>query len=376
MPNFDLRPSHASVAQVPYEHLKGAVKERTRYVAEELDAALADLAEHVETARVDHERELKRERGHHVASYAEAAAAPAARDPDEKLAEVEARLVRLKRKMAERSDTERGIIAKCRARVSHLKELPLPGAEKTDPSAALRRKAWESMRLDRIIVDHLLRDGDHDLANMFANATGVSHLTDVDFFHAERDVVDALRRRDCAPALSWCDQHRAKLRRMKSRLEFRLRIAQFVELVRADDASAAVRHARTHLAPWAHVETAELARVMACLAFRGGDTTCKRYADLFSPKAWDELVDVFRRESHALHALPCDSLLSTHLQAGLSALKVAHVPRGGADASTGTGDPLRVPAFRRLSESLPYAKHTHSKLVCAVGKRRCSLTVH
>ena len=31
-------------------------------------------------------------------------------------------------------------------------------------------------------------------------------------------------------------------------------------------------------------------------------------------------------------------------------------------------DPLHVPAFHRMSESLPFAKHTHSKLVCHITR--------
>lgn len=84
--------------------------------------------------------------------------------------------------------------------------------------------------------------------------------------------------------------------------------------------------ARQHLAPWAETETAELQRAMACLAF-GGDTSRQPYAACFSQAPWDDALDAFARENHALNALPGDSLLSAHLQAGLSALKVAHVPR-------------------------------------------------
>ena len=50
------------------------------------------------------------------------------------------------------------------------------------------------------------------------------------------------------------------------------------------------------------------------------------------------------------------------LQAGLSALKTPQSLAGcGARA-----DPLHLPAFRRLAEPLPFSKHVHSKLVCAI----------
>lgn len=59
------------------------------------------------------------------------------------------------------------------------------------------------------------------------------YLCNVPTLPSGRDVVDALRRRDCEPALAWCAKHSARLRRVKSRLEFRLRVAEFVELIRA-----------------------------------------------------------------------------------------------------------------------------------------------
>lgn len=43
------------------------------------------------------------------------------------------------------------------------------------------------------------------------------------FVEAQR-VVDALKQRDCATALAWCSQHAAKLKKIRSRLEFKLRL--------------------------------------------------------------------------------------------------------------------------------------------------------
>lgn len=49
-------------------------------------------------------------------------------------------------------------------------------------------------------------------------------------------------------------------------------------------------------------------------------------------------------------------------QAGLSALKTPQSLMGPGARE----DPLHLPAFRRLAEPLPFAKHVHSKLVCAI----------
>ena len=250
-----------------------------------------------------------------------------------------------------------------------------------DAKAAMRRRDWESKRLDRLLVDHLLRENQHELATRLAIEAGVEQLVDASVYAAELDVVDALRRRrDCGPALAWCARHRAKLRKLKSRLEFRLRVAEFVELVRVKRLTEAVGYARKHLSGWAETETIELQRAMACLAFRpwgeGGwyssasssssSSRCPEpYARLFSNGAWDELVDLFTRESRALNSLPSDSPFVSHLQAGLSALNTAHVPRGSVNASR--EDPLHVAAYQRMSDALPFAKHTHSKLICHIS---------
>jgi macrophage erythroblast attacher len=51
-------------------------------------------------------------------------------------------------------------------------------------------------------------------------------------FKDARRVVEALQRHDCSVALAWCDENRARLRKIKSSLEFKLRLQEFLELVR------------------------------------------------------------------------------------------------------------------------------------------------
>lgn len=50
-------------------------------------------------------------------------------------------------------------------------------------------------------------------------------------------------------------------------------------------------------------------------------------------------------------------------QAGLSALKTPLSLEPGCCRE----DPLHLPAFRTLAEGLPFAKHVHSKLICAIS---------
>jgi macrophage erythroblast attacher len=45
------------------------------------------------------------------------------------------------------------------------------------------------------------------------------------------------------------------------------------------------------------------------------------------------------------------------------ALKSPNTQAGGSKE-----DPLHLPAFQKLAEGLPYAKHVHSKLICSVTR--------
>ena len=62
----------------------------------------------------------------------------------------------------------------------------------------------------------------------------------------------------------------------QSKLEFQLRLQEFIELVRAENNLRAITYARKYLAPWGATDMKELQRVMATLAFKR-DTECATY---------------------------------------------------------------------------------------------------
>lgn len=63
---------------------------------------------------------------------------------------------------------------------------------------------------------------------------------------------------------------------MQSKLEFLLRLQEFIEMVKANDYLRAIAYARKYLAPWGPTYTKELQRVTATLAFKSG-TNCSTY---------------------------------------------------------------------------------------------------
>ncbi|KAK9806928.1 hypothetical protein WJX72_007757 [[Myrmecia] bisecta] len=315
--------------KVPFEALRRTTKDR-KYVVDEVHVVVGELQKHASTG-------LSREQ--------QAAT----------LESLVNRLQGLKRKLAELSTNEQADAQRCKARLEHLSEASAVGRQSP--------VEWSRHRLDRILVDHLLRSGQQDSALQLSEEAGLEELVDTHIFTGARSIVEALLQHDCRPALLWTAENKARLRKIKSKLEFKLHIQEFIELVRQERMSDAIRYAREHLAPWASSHLAELQRALAALAFKA-HTSCEPYSQLFQHSQWEALADLFCKELFRLNCLTPESVLAVHLQAGLSALKM---PQSYTDNSS-KEDPLHLQAFRTLAEGLPFAKHVHSKLVCAITR--------
>ncbi|GAV88617.1 CLTH domain-containing protein, partial [Cephalotus follicularis] len=127
-------------------------------------------------------------------------------------------------------------------------------------------------------------------------------LVDIDVFQEAKKVIDALQKKEVAPALAWCADNKSRLKKSKSKFEFQLRLQEFIELVRAENNLRAISYARKHLAQWGTTYMKDLQRVMATLAFKS-TTECGTYKILFEPKQWDYLVDQFKQEFCKLYGM-------------------------------------------------------------------------
>uniref|UniRef100_A0A1B6E9X3 CTLH domain-containing protein n=1 Tax=Clastoptera arizonana TaxID=38151 RepID=A0A1B6E9X3_9HEMI len=144
-----------------------------------------------------------------------------------------------------------------------------------------------------------------------------------DIFLVSRDVEKSLAEKETSKCLAWCHDNRSKLRKLKSSLEFNLRIQEFIELVRNDRKLEAVRHARKHFSTYEEDQLEEIQHCMALLAFTA-DTELSPYKEMLEEKRWDRLVEQFRQENYRLFQLASQSVFTVALQAGLSALKTPY----------------------------------------------------
>ncbi|XP_051121791.1 protein MAEA homolog isoform X2 [Andrographis paniculata] len=304
------------------------------------------------TIRANH-RAFEKEISTVISGISDAADADLSRDDAlHQLNSLVSRLQGLKRKLEEGSLTEHLQAQRCRTRLEHLESADVDNVSD-----------WNAVRLKRILVDYMLRTSCYETAEKLAETYNIQDLVDIDVFYEAAKVIDALKKKEVAPALAWCAENKSRLKKSKSKLEFQLRLQEIIELVRADQSIRAIAYARKYLAPWGATHMKELQRVMATLAFKS-TTECATYKVLFEEKQWDYLVDQFKQEFYRLYGMTVEPLLNIYLQAGLSALKT---PFCYEDDCT-KEDPLSQEGFRKLAQHLPYSKQHHSKMVCYISK--------
>lgn len=300
----------------------------------------------------------------------------------QQLDNIKEQLVGLRSKSGESLTEELRMAKVCRTRALHLRE-GCGGEE--GGGGPQQSKVWRKVRLDRMLVEYFLRQGFYDTAIQLAKSEGLEDLTNIEVFLTAREVEQSLQAGDITKCLAWCHDNKSKLRKMKSNLEFNVRLQEFIELVKAGDRLEAVRHAKKHLASEEQCHLDIVQQGMGLLAFPL-DTLIQPYKDLLDSNRWQQLIEQFRSENYRLHQLSSQSMFTVSLQSGLACLKTPHCykqtsfvlsglpgimqelrPRAGPDRNPEC--PVCHPALNSLAASLPYAHCSQSRLVCSITGR-------
>ncbi|XP_029805526.1 E3 ubiquitin-protein transferase MAEA isoform X6 [Suricata suricatta] len=113
----------------------------------------------------------------------------------------------LKRKAVESIQAEDESAKLCKRRIEHLKE-----HSSDQPAAA---SMWKRKRMDRMMVEHLLRCGYYNTAVKLARQSGIEDLVNIEMFLTAKEVEESLERRETATCLAWCHDNKSRLRKMK-----------------------------------------------------------------------------------------------------------------------------------------------------------------
>lgn len=283
----------------------------------------------------------------------------------------------LKRKAEESIGEELAAGHVCKRRLEHLKQNVKPqifphmrdvvedeDLEETQLSIAAENQ-WKKIRLNRLIVEHFLRLGYYDTAEILANRSGIREISNIDIFQVTREVEKDLSQHNTSKCIMWCNDNKSKLRKINSDIEFKLRQQEFIELIRSDQRLNAVKHAQKYFPAFEQDQLNEIKKCMALLAFQI-DTELEPYKSMLSINRWDSLLVNFRLENYRLFQIPTQSVLSVAVQTGLSALKT---PQCYSKNSKNSNCPVCQPHINIIAEPLPFSHCAQSRLICRVTKK-------
>eukprot|EP00752_Nemacystus_decipiens_P011839 g10501.t1 len=293
-------------------------------------------------------------------------------DASAKLGELMDRLTKLKATTQEAAREERQHLTGVRKRLDLLAQPApppppppprLPGASGVSGSGAgVVGSPGDSTRLDRCIVEYLLRQGHSEAAKELSEEAGIQDYVTIELFERAKEVEAAIRAKDLGPALQWCEDNASRLRKLESKLEFRVRERAFLEMVRANKKDEAVQYARDHLQPHAATHQAEVQRDMGTLLFPNPqESTVPEWVELFHDDRWPELASEFLVEMQGVFGLTQPSMLEIVLQSGISVVKS---PQCSQDGFRLSHCPTCSAEGRALAEGLPCAHHGQSFLIC------------
>ena len=123
------------------------------------------------------------------------------------------RVKNLKRKLSTYADEESRLYDQVDARFRHLQELM-----DVDTVDDVKYESWSRQRLDRLLVDYLLRHGYIASATALADEQQMRDLVDIEAFTSMNQIRQSLENGSVTEALAWCNDNKKELRKMYVRI--------------------------------------------------------------------------------------------------------------------------------------------------------------
>jgi macrophage erythroblast attacher len=138
-------------------------------------------------------------------------------DPTATLASLDQAIARLqtsKRKLESLDEGQQTCVKQLEARITHLDQL-----YQIPTLADVKYEQWSRTRLDRLLVDYMLRNGYTKSAKDLASEKKIEDLTDIEEFEYARRIERSLRSESRVDlALAWCGENKLNLKKLNVRL--------------------------------------------------------------------------------------------------------------------------------------------------------------
>lgn len=297
----------------------------------------------------------------------------------------------LKRKISSLREEHESSVGKAKARIDFLSKLY---EEDVTDVESEQYKHWTKTRLDMLLIDYCMRNGQPQTATQLAKVQGIEKLVDIEELQQCIEIEQSLRvEHSTARCQQWCQENRQFLKKTRSNLEFQIKLQSFIEFARDRNFTGAIEYYRQHLIKNADSKFELMQQASALLAFDPSDSV-KPYSDLYSTNRWHEIADMFVQTFQEMHGLPHRSLFLQYLATGITALKTysCEIPaedeeteldraldaepaletnsnllpsflrKHKVDLTRGYMCPVCSVELRRIAQPLPYALHVHSHL--------------
>ena len=118
----------------------------------------------------------------------------------------------LKRKLEKLHEEEKVLHEHSRKRIQHLQQLyEIPSL------VDVQYDQWSRVRLNRLLVDYMLRGGYAESARALAREVNIEELVDLDVFVRCHAVEESLRKGSTQECLAWCMEHKYMMKKAKVR---------------------------------------------------------------------------------------------------------------------------------------------------------------
>lgn len=176
--------------------------------------------------------------------------------------------------------------------------------------------------LNTAVCEHYFRQGQLSLAEDISSEA----CLDIDNswkqpFVQINEVLQSLRSRDLELALEWTARNHEDLQRKGSTLEFKLHRMKFINIMRkgAHAQTEALVYSRKFQS-FANRHSKEIQMLMGSFLYMRHGLENSPYSSLLDEQNWDELCDIFMKDSCSIMGLSLDSPLLASFTAGCTAL--------------------------------------------------------
>ncbi|ONH66320.1 Protein FYV10 [Cyberlindnera fabianii] len=290
------------------------------------------------------------------------------------------------KKMKARVAVEQDHRERIEARIEKIKELKeLKEAENSDEEDASstelhqnRLLKWYRDRTNLLIADYLLKNHESIENNpgiLLLKNLGFEKLVDSDMILVSNRISKSILNKDLSQLITWINDNKSYLKKIKSNLEFEARFQQYIELIKANDISSALSVFSENLTPFTDSNFEEIKIAAGMLVFTkkiiNAPTSGNydRYNHLLSPTRYKKISDLFLKIFYRLHCIPEDDPLLVYLSIGISSLKTRSCIC--VDESTAPMD-LETILTQKLNNSQSKTMQHNSCPVCALEFQQLS----